>query len=224
MNTLLDLQPGLIWTYRQTLFEALLITLWLTVASSIAGISVGVVLAVAERLIGRSLSWLVTCYVELFRNTPLLVQLMWMHFALPMITGVPLTPSQSGFFTLTLSAGAYFTEIVRGGIVAIPRGQWEASNALGLPRWLTFRLVILPQALRIMMPPLVNMILSVFKGTTIMSILSVGELLQNVSRISNYTFRSVEIFTFAALIYLLIGLSFDMLARHLESHLRQSGR
>ncbi|WP_046866671.1 amino acid ABC transporter permease [Microvirga massiliensis] len=224
MSVLNNLHLEIIWTYRSALLDALFITLWLTAAASTAGIILGVILAVSERIAGRPMVWLVTAYVETFRNTPLLIQLMWVHFALPTLTGVPMTPSQSGLLTLTLSAGAYFTEIVRAGIAAVPRSQWEASEAIGLTKWLCFRLVVLPQALKIMIPPLVNMTVSVLKGTTIVSVLSIGEFLQVVNRISNYTFRTIEIFTFAALVYFAIGISLDLLARRLEKRLRHAER
>jgi polar amino acid transport system permease protein len=146
---------------------------------------------------------------------------MWVHFALPFLTGVSTTPVQSGLIGLTLNAAANFAEIIRGGVNAIPREQWEAARAVGLRRPLVWRLVILPQVIRVVLPTLVNMTISIFKGTTIISILSVGELLQVVNRISNYTFKAVEIFTFAALVYLFVGLLLDAIARRIERRLKE---
>lgn len=223
MDFLHSLQPDIIWIYAPALFRALLVTLWLTVAASIIGLVAGTALAAAERIV-PILSWLVTAYVEAFRNTPLLIQLMWIHFVLPLLTGVPMSPVQSGLLTLTLSGTAYFAEIIRSGIAAVPRSQWEAANALGLKKLATFRLVIIPQAITIMIPPIANMILSVFKGTTVLSILSVGEFLQAVNRISNYTFKAFEIFTFALIVYIIIGTSFDFAVKYYERRLGRAER
>jgi polar amino acid transport system permease protein len=148
---------------------------------------------------------------------------MWVHFALPVVTGVPTTSVQSGLLALTLGASAYFAEIIRGGINSIPRGQWEAGRALGLtgqPLW--FR-VVLPQAFRIMVPPLVNMVISIFKATTILSLLAIPDLMQVATRISNFTFKPIEVFTFAALIYLLLGTAFDLTARRIERRFIRPG-
>jgi len=215
-----SLEPSLLWTYREALLFGVLTTLWLTAAAVSGALVIGTLLAILGRSQLKPVAWGVIAYVELWRNTPLLVQLMWVHFALPLVTGVATTPVQSGLLALTLNAAAYFTEIVRAGIEAVPRGQWEASRALGLAPRLIFRLVVLPQALRIMLPPLANMAISVFKGTTIVSILSVGELIQVTNRISNFTFKSVEVFTFAALVYLALGTLFDFGVRRLERRLR----
>lgn len=214
------LDPSLLWTYREALLIGILTTLGLTLAAVAGALVLGTLLAILGRSQVRPVAWSVVAYVELWRNTPLLVQLMWVHFALPLLTGVATTPVQSALIALTLNAAAYFTEIVRGGIEAVPRGQWEASRALGLPPRLIFRFVVLPQALRIMLPPLANMAISVFKGTTIVSILSAGELIQVANRISNFTFKSVEVFTFAALVYLALGTVFDLGVRRLERRLK----
>lgn len=216
-----DLDPSLIWTYRAALLQGLLITLGLTIFAVGVGGVLGVALAAASRSNSRAVRWASIVYVEFWRNTPLLVQLMWVHFALPFLTGVPTTPIQSGLIGLTLNAAANFAEIVRGGVNAVAHEQWEAARSVGLGRILVWRLVILPQVVRIVLPTLVNMTISIFKGTTIVSILSVGELLQIVNRISNYTFKAVEVFTFAALVYLLIGTVLDAAARRLESRLKE---
>jgi polar amino acid transport system permease protein len=218
-----NLNPGLIWEYRFALLNGLGMTLFLTVFGSIGGLLLGLLLAVGAFSRFAPMRGTIIGFVEVWRNTPLLVQLMWVHFALPVVTRMPTTSVQSGLLALTLGASAYFAEIIRGGINAVPKGQWEAGRALGLagrPLWLR---VVLPQAFRIMVPPLVNMVISIFKATTILSLLAIPDLMQVATRISNFTFKPVEIFTFAALVYLLLGTAFDLTARRIERHFSRPG-
>ena len=118
-----------------------------------------------------------------------------------------------------LNISAYYTEIVRAGVEAVPRGQWDAAHALGLPAPVRWQWVILPQALRIMVPPTANLLLSVFKATAILSVLTIGELMRETTRISNYTFKPVEMFTAAAVIYALTGLLISQATMRVEHYL-----
>ena len=125
-------------------------TLALTAITVVIGYVSGITLAILYQIPFKPLRWMITVHVEIWRNTPLLVQLFWVHFALPVITGVSTSVFVSGVIAMSLQASAYLTEIARGGIDAVPKGQWEAAYALGLPgptRWLT---IILPQAMKIM--------------------------------------------------------------------------
>ena len=147
----------------------------------------------------------VIAYVELFRNTPILVQLIWIHFALPALTGWNTTALQSGILAIAFQASAYFAEIVRAGIESIAKGQWEAAYALGLSSWVRWTRVILPPAIRTMIPPLVNLTISFFKATAILSILQISELMTVANRISNVAFKPIELFTAVAVIYFVLG-------------------
>lgn len=218
------LEPALIWEYRNALLAGLGMTLFLTVFGSIVGFGLGLVLAANTYSRFRAVRVLAEGFIEVWRNTPLLVQLMWVHFALPAVTRLPTTSLQSGLIALSLGASAYFAEIIRSGIGGVGPGQWEAGRALGLrerPLWMR---VILPQAFRIVVPPLVSMVISIFKATTILSLLSISELMQVVTRISNFTFKPVEVFTFAALVYLALATAFDVAARRLERRFSRLGQ
>lgn len=193
------------WQFREALLKGLGLTLVLYLLAGSIGFVGGIALTVAMRAALAPLRWLTIGFVELFRNTPLLVQLMWIHFALPVVTGVRMTTFESGLLALSLNVSAYMSEIIRAGIDTVPKGQWEASSALGLGRVVTWRHVILPQALRIVVPPLASMMVSLLKGSAILSIISVAELMRATTRISTHTARPVELFTVAALIYFLIG-------------------
>ena len=210
---------GAVWKYRATLLSGLATT----IAYTLGGIGVGYPLGLCLAILGRSkliaIRAIVIAYVEFWRNTPLLVQLFWIHFALPLIIGGSLTTAQSGFIALTANIGAYYCEVARAGINSISSGQWDAARALGLRGVPTWRLIIFPQALRIIIPPSTNLILSIFKATSILSILGIGELMRETVRLSNFTFRVVEFYTATAFLYLIFGLVVAILSRRLEKHL-----
>jgi len=210
----------IVWSYRETLFRGFAATLAFTLAGIGFGILIGTLAAMASQSRWRFVRWLIAAYVEFWRDTPLLVQLIWIHFALPYLTGIQTTVGISGLIGLTLNTGAYHCEIVRAGIEAVPRGQWEAAYALGLPGRVRWRRVILPQAIRIIVPPTVSLFISVFKATAILSILSVSELMRQVVGLSNFTYKPVEFYTAGALIYVAAGLAFSMAARHIERRFR----
>lgn len=219
-----SLDFSIVWEYRRVLWEGFLTTMALLGASSILGFFGGIVLAIGAFSKIAPVRWVVTAYVELWRNTPLVVQLIWIHFALPTFTGISTNAWQSGLITLVLGVTAYFTEIVRAGIGAIHRGQWEAADALGLSAWTEWVRVILPQAVRIVVPPLASLVINIFKATAILSILSVNELMQVANKISNYTFRPVEVITTVAAIYFITGYLLSLVAGRIERRFRRADR
>ena len=205
-----------IWTYREALLKGLVLTLVYTSAGTGLGVVLGVAVAICSQSPIPPLRWLVATFVELFRNTPLLVQLIWIHFALPGLTGLNTSVLESGLIAIALNGGAYFSEIVRAGVEAVDRRQWEAARSLALLQRDIWRYVILPQAIRVVLPPLANMTISLLKGTAVLSILSIGELMRVTARISTYTAKPVEIFTFAALVYFFVGIMITWLFSRLE--------
>ncbi len=202
--------------YWQPLLRGAVVTLLITGAALVVGLSVGVIIAILLQLPIGPLRWLIVAYVELWRNTPLIVQLFWVHFGLPVITGVSTTAVESGFLALTLQSSAYLADIARAGIQAVPRGQWQAARALGLPTWSFWLEIILPQALKIMIPPFANLALSFLNGSALLGLLQVGELMTVATKISDYTFKPIEIMTAVGGLYLLLNLMVGRLARWLE--------
>lgn len=221
-RTITSLDFSAVWTYRVPLMKGMAITLGLTLVAAAFGLLSGTVLAILSQSPFAPLRWLVTAHVEVFRDTPLLVQLMWIHFALPIITGYNTSPIESGVIAIALHASAYFTELVRAGIQAVPKTQWDAAYALGLPAWTRWTRVILPPAIRIIIPPLANLTISFFKGTAILSVLQVGELMSVAGRITNATFRPIEIFTFAAVAYFIVGYGLSRATLSLEKRMARS--
>lgn len=210
------MSPSEIWQFMPAIAEGLATTLILCAVASCLGLIVGLLVAVADQFCGRLSRMIISSFVEFFRNTPLLLQLMWIQFSLPMLTGLNMPPRISAIVGLTLSAIAIAIEIFRAGLLTVPRGQSEAAYALGLRRWQTIRLVAFPQALQAMLPAITNMVLSLLRGTTVASILAVGELVQVANRISVYTFHPVEVYTSLMLVYLAIGFVIDQLGRFIE--------
>lgn len=202
--------------YWRPLLNGALITLFVTATALVVGLTLGIIIAILLQLPLGPIRWLLLLYVELWRNTPLIVQLFWIHFGLPLVTGVSPTALESGLLALTLQSSAYLADIARAGIQAVPRGQWQASRALGLPTASLWLDVVLPQALRIMIPPFTNLALSFLNGSALLGLIQVGELMTVATKISDYTFKPIEIMTAVGALYLILNLIVGRLAHQLE--------
>lgn len=158
-----------------------------------------------------------TVYVEFFRGTSLLVQLFWIFFVLPQVFGIRLDPFLAGTITLGLNYGAYASEIVRGSILAVPDGQTEAAIALNMSRFQRMRLIILPQALRTMLPGFGNISIELLKGTSLVSLITLQDMMylaQNL-RASDYSL-SLKVFGILLVMYFVLALPLIVLSRYLE--------
>lgn len=205
-----------LWIYREAFLQGLIKTVALTGIAVSLGLVFGTLLAAGSQQPFAPLRWLIVAYVEVFRNTPLVLQLFWIHFGVPQFTGISTTPFQSGFLAVTLQSSAYLADIARAGIEAIPRGQWEAADALGLSAKSKWFDVILPQALRLVIPPLANIGVGYFKASAVLALLSVGELTTVASRVAQHSFRPIETFTVVGIIYLILGYILSNMTFRLE--------
>ena len=181
------------------------------------GLVIGVVLAAGYQVRFLPVRFLVAAWVEVLRNTPLVLQLFWVHYALPYLTGYSTTAFQSGLIVMTIQSSAYLADVARTGIQAVPRSQWEAAQALGLPFFSRWTEVILPQALRIVIPPLANISIGYFKASAVLALLAVGELMTVGVRISNHAFKPIETLTLIGIIYLILGYAFSSATYRLEA-------
>jgi polar amino acid transport system permease protein len=154
-------------------------------------------------------------YIDLFRSTPPLIQLVWFYYALPILIGHSMTSLQAGVLGLTLYQGSYMAEIFRGGMMSIQRGQVDAAFALGMTPWQAFRTVVLPQAVIRMLPPLTGQTLTLFKDSSILSVIAVPELLWQAENLIPLTLHRLEIFTLAAMLYFLIGFPLSLATNRL---------
>lgn len=196
-----------------------------TVEQTILAIVLAVLLALIMALMKMSplfiLRWPAIVYIEVFRGTSLLVQLYWIFFVLPLF-GLPLEKFTAGFVAVGMNLGAYGAELVRGGIQSVPRGQYEAAIALNLPPAARFRRIIFPQALLIMLPPWGNLLIELLKGTALVSLISVTDLMFEAKQINASTFLSVQSFGTALVIYYVLGrLVISPGMRGLENRLRK---
>ncbi len=204
------------------LWRGLLGTLHLGIACILMALSIGLVVGAARYSRNPFLHVPATVFVEFFRNTPVLVQIIWFFFAFPIFTGIKLTPFWAGCLGVSLNGAAYCAEIFRGGIQNIGRGQWEACRAIGMNYWQTMRRVILPQAIKRMLPPLTNRAVEMVKGTAIASIIAYYELLHSARIISSNFFNPIESYTVVAVIFIIVIWPLTFTARLIEKRLSVS--
>jgi polar amino acid transport system permease protein len=209
------------WEILPVLGKASLITIEATLLSFALAATLG--LAIALLRMARALvAWPVATVVEIIRSTPLLIQIFFLYFVLPKF-GVALDALSAGVLALGIHYATYCAEVYRAGLENIPRGQWEASTALNLSLYTTFKDVILPQAIPPVVPALGNYLVALFKETPLLSAIAVLELMQTAKILGSETFRYIEPMTIVGLIFLVISLVSAALIRELEWLLRPKG-
>lgn len=176
------------------------LTMKFAVASMVLGLMLGLIVAITRIGNNPILSPLMQGYVSLVRGTPLLVQMFVVYYGLPDL-GISLSPTSAGILTLTLNAGAYLSESMRGAILGIGRGQWAAAHSLGFTHAQTLGYVICPQALRLAVPSLGNTLISLIKDTSLVSVITVTELLRSTQEVIASTFQPLPLYLAAAAIY-----------------------
>ena len=198
------------------LWQGLLITLYFTVITIGAGLVLGLTIGLIQLSPIRPLVWFGWVFVEFFRNIPLLVILLWTYYALPIFVGLNITKSWAGFIALSCYTAAFYAEILRAGVQSIDVGQTDAATALGMSYGQRMRRIILPQAFRRMIPPLAGQSIIQMKNTTLLSAITVPDLLYQGSYISSFTYRPMEVYTAIGAIFLLLLVPLTMLSRMLE--------
>jgi polar amino acid transport system permease protein len=208
------------WAYftNAYLLEGAVWTILLTANTLVCGFFLGLVLATMRLSKSKALNRVAQTYIWIFRGTPLLVQLIIIYTGLPQLGLVRLTVLQSALIGLALNEAAYLSEILRGGILSVPKGQSEAARSLGLRPFQLFRLVVFPQALRVIIPPLGNSVNGLLKTTSIASVISMEELLRRGQILMQQRFEVLEIFMVVAIIYLAMTTCWDFVQRRIEKH------
>jgi polar amino acid transport system permease protein len=201
---------------------SLTLALW-TIAFAFALVA-GLFIGLARASSRHWLNWLATAYIEVFRNTPVLVQLVWFYYAFPVLTGLQLKPFTAAALSLCLNTSAYCAEIYRGGIQSIVAGQWEAGKALGMRYWRVLSRIILPQAVRRMLPAFTNRAVELAKMTSIASVIAVHELMYEARTLSTQSFLPLETFTVVAAIYFILIYPGTLAAYLLERRLARKGQ
>lgn len=198
-------------------------TLRLTATALAFGVPLGLGLALLRLSRLRALSMPAGFIVEFFRTTPPLVQLFWFFFALPILIQVEMTPFVAAALTFSIQSAAFFAEVFRAGIVSIDRGQGEAARALGMTGAQAMRRVILPQAVKRMIPAFMERSIELMKTTTLVATVSYADLLFQANEVAQKTFRPLEVFTVTALIYFTVIYCASVVVHRIERRLAVSG-
>ena len=213
---------GAVWAHRDMLLAGALGTLKIAAVAIMLGVLIGAVLAVM-RMSGKP--WLARpalWFTEFYRNTPPLVHFFWAFYGLPVLLGISLDPYVAAIIALSTQSGAFYAEVIRGGVVSIERGQWEGARAIGMMPAQVVRRVILPQATQRMLPPFLERSFELIKTTALASTLAYSDLMYQAMQINSITFRPLEVYTFVAAIFFTTLLSLSLLAHALETHLGRS--
>src|SRR5690606_22000029 len=198
------------------LLEGARLTLVISVVGLFFGFLIGLAAGLARTSGNRILSGISAVYVELIRGTPILVQAIWIYFALPIALGMEIERLTAA---IAVNSGAYIAEIVRGSIQSVPKGQVEAGRSLGLTQAQTFWHVVWPQAFRRMIPPLGNQLIISLKDTSILTIIGVAEIVRQAQQVVASNFRAFEVYTTAALLYFVMTLTISLILRGMERRL-----
>ena len=209
-------QADLLLRHYPVLLAGLVVTLEVAAVGLVIGILGGALVCAAKRSRNAVLTGFARAYIALFRITPEVVLIFWAYFCVPRLFAMKVSGFWAGSVTLGLIAAAYLAEIFRGGIETVPRGQAEAARALGLTAYPLWSRVVLPQALRFSIPPLVNYFTEFLKNTTLLSTIGVSELSLQAYLLGGQTFRYIEFLTAIALIYFAIIFPISLASRHLE--------
>lgn len=196
-------------------------TLLFALASMVGGLAIGFPVAMMRMSTWKLVRWPAALYVSAMRGTPLLVQIFVIYYGLPTI-GIEFTPVTAGVLALSLNAGAYLSESLRGAIQSIGQGQWRASFSLGLGYWQTLHHIVMPQALRVAVPSMSNTLISLIKDTSLVSVITMTELMLATKEVIATTFQPLPLYMAAALIYWCLSLGFEALQRRAERHLNRT--
>ncbi|WP_312524678.1 amino acid ABC transporter permease [Paracoccus sp. (in: a-proteobacteria)] len=196
---------SIIWSSLPLLAKGAGVTIIMTVLTMVLAVPLGIMLAMMRESRLRLVSGAATVYVELMRNLPIILVVYWAFYVLPIMSGIAFSPFATGLVALVANNAAYNSETFRAGIKSIRKGQMEAGLALGMSEWEAFRKIVLPQATRRVMPMLATAWVTLFKDTSLVSVIAVGDLAHTAMQIRSQSFRVIELLTAMAAIYWLLG-------------------
>lgn len=211
-----------VWQYYDLFLWGLWITIVYTFSSIFFGVIIGFITCAARLSGWKLLNLTARVYQEIFRCTPLLVQLLWFYYAFPLLIGGSVDNRVAAMLTLSLYVGAFYAEIFRGGIVSIDKGQREAAAAIGMSPMQSMSRIILPQALKRVLPSFINQSVIQFKNTSLVSVISVADLAYMAAVVNGQTYRPLESYTVMAALYIAMLLPLTQAADWIEKRLRVS--
>ena len=217
--------PEPIGNNAQAYAEGTRVTMALTIISALAGVLIGVLAALGKTSKVPPLRWIASTYIWIIRGTPLLVQILFVYFALPaLVPALKLSDFASACLALSFNVGAYNAEAIRAGLLAVPRGQMEAARSLGLSSWYTFIHVTFPQAFKISLPPLVNNVVALLKDSSLAYAIGVVELTNIGNRIQAATFQPVPTLLTSAVLYLVLTTMLTQISNAVERRYDVEGK
>ena len=211
---------GLLEKYYMVFLSGLWGTLWLSALTVLLGTVLGIIVAMARK--SKILKVITDVYIEILRGTPVLLQLYFVWIGLPKLIPFEWTDTQCILIALVINASAYISEIIRAGIGAVDKGQWEAAKSIGLSKTHTMTRVIMPQAVKNILPALCNEFITTVKGTSLASVFFVGELMTSYKTVAAATFLQLPSLTIAGIIYFVLNFILSRLLRMLERRLTVS--
>jgi polar amino acid transport system permease protein len=203
----------IIWDFHWTLINGLAMTFELTLVSIVIAVITGVASALGSLARPRPIRWLSVVIIEFCRNTPILVLIIWVHYALPEITGIKTSAVISSIIALVMQSTGYLAEEYRAGIESIDKGQYEAAKSLGMTYARLMGRIVLPQAIVRMIPGIINQVVVLFKSTSVVSIIAVPDLMYQANVIVNDTYLAMQTYTLVALTYFLIIFGISVMVR-----------
>lgn len=198
-------------------------TLKVTGLALLFGVPLGLLLALSRLMKFKPVSMLAAFIIEFFRTTPPLVQLFWFFFALPILVDIRMTPLIAAVFTFSIQSSAFFAEIFRSGIQSIDKGQWEGAKAIGMNYLQSMQRIILPQAVKRMIPAFMERSIELLKTTTLVSTVAYADLMYQANDLAQKTFRPLEVYTVVAVMYFLLIFVFSQLSILVEHRLARTG-
>jgi polar amino acid transport system permease protein len=216
------------WDFARDIFPTMLDGLWTTIQLTLIVIALSMVLAVPLAMARMArievIRWAAQGYIEIFRCTPMLVQLFWIFYALPVLLGLTIPGFLSAVIALTANLTAFMAEAYRSGFQAVPVEQIEAARMLRLNRLQQMRYILVPQALRQQIPVILSLNISMFKDTALVSTIAVNDLMFTANTIATESYKALETFTLAALLYFVIAFPTSLLTSHIERRGQQAGQ
>jgi len=201
----MNLDWSVVWNHRDELLHGALLTVLLTVLTMLVAVPAGIVLALMRLSNSKALAAASHWFVEFFRNLPLILVVYWAFYVMPVLLHIEFSAFTTGLVALCLNVSAYNAETFRAGINSIRKGQMEAAVAIGMSRWQAMKQIIVPQAWRRVLPVLASTWVSLFKDTSLVSVIAVGELAHVALQIRSQSFRVLEMLTAMAVLYWLLG-------------------
>ena len=208
-----------VWNSLDFLMSGLQMTLFLSAVTLVLAMVLGLVLAGLDMSRWRAMRWIGVSFGEIIRNTPILVQLLWVYYVLPIVFAVRIDAVTALIIGLSIYQASFISEVYRSGIQAVPKGHREAAQVLGLTPAQSFRRIVLPQAIRMTLPPLASNFVQLIKFSSLGAVISVNEITRRGMELSSSTFRPLEIFTFIAVVYFFICWPLAMAIRYWEHRL-----